>query len=231
MILRALIGLSIILGACTYLPKYSKDMSPKEVTSSHLQKTNSGLHIEYGPNLGASFTNTSGARYFYVHSTAIITNDGTIPIRLQFALSVENEFPSYCGDTNKYKVCLLPERLTPDTATIYNNVVNGQRDFLSLSLEEANIIEKTLNSGEYTVVTIGVLIPKPTKCAAVPRAIFSYDDKELYHMCDQQKNSVFSTKPHLEIGVKLEYYNQRKFIPPEDGCVTIPFGQISYLLD
>ena len=192
------------------------------------QTLKSGLKIEYGPNLGATHTDTLGAKHFYVHSTAIITNDSIIPIHLQLALSNEYDFPTFCGDTNKYKVFLLPEELTPDTATIYNNIVNGQHDFLNTPLDNPKILNKTLNTGEYCVVTIGVLIPKPTNCAAVPRAVFSHDNEGLYHTCDIQLNQAILTNPQLEIGVKLEYYNRRKFITPEDGCAIIPFGQISY---
>ncbi|NNC84548.1 MAG: hypothetical protein HKN75_00600, partial [Bacteroidia bacterium] len=187
----------------------------------------SGLHIEYGPNLGTTITDNLGAKHFYVHSTAIITNDSTIPIHLQLALSIEYQFPAFCGH-EKYKVFLLPEKLTPDTATIYNNIVNGNHEFLNSPLDSAYNINKTLKPGDYCVVTIGVLIPKPFNCAAVPRGTFSHDTKDLYESCDSQNNHAISTNPHLQIGVKLEYYNQRKFIPPEDECTVIPFGRISY---
>ena len=190
--------------------------------------SNTGLKIEFGPNLGITHTDSLGAKHFYIHSTAIITNDSMVPIHLKAALSNEYEFPTFCGDTNKYKVFLVPKELTPDTATIYNNVLNGQHDFLNAPLDNPSAINKTLTPGEFCVVTIGVLIPKPTNCAAVPRAIFSNDDRGLYQICDSQKNKAISTVPQLEIKVKLEYYYKRKFITPEDGCVIIPFGQISY---
>ena len=191
-------------------------------------KSNTGLKIEYGPNLGITHTDPLGAKHFYVHSTAIITNDSIIPIHLQATLSNEYEFPTFCGDTNKYKVFLVPKELTPDTATIYNNVLNGQNDFLNTPLDNPSVLNKILNPDEYCVVTIGVLIPKPTNCAAVPRAIFSHDHKGLYQTCERKINKAISTIPQLAIGVKLEYYYKRKFITPEDGCVVISFGQISY---
>lgn len=191
-------------------------------------KSNTGLKIEYGPNLGITHTDPLGDKHFYVHSTAIITNDSIIPIQFQAALSNEYNFPTFCSDTSKYKIFLVPKELTPDTATIYNNVLNGQHDFLNTPLKISSVFNKILNPGEYCVVTIGVLIPKPTNCAAVPRAIFSHDNRELYQTCKSMINETISTIPQLEIGVKLEYYNKRKFIPPDDGCVIIPFGQISY---
>ena len=212
MIFRTIVGLIIVLIACSFSQQTLK----------------SGLRIEYGPNLGATHIDSLGVKYFYVHSTATITNDSTIPIHLQLALANEYEFPTFCSDSNKYKVFLLPEELTPDTATLYNNIVNGQHDFLNSPLDKAYVFTKTLSPGDYCVVTIGVLTAKPTNCAAVPRAVFSNDNKEFYNACDKQLNQAISTNSQLEIGVKLEYYYQRKFITPEDGCAVIPFGQISY---
>ena len=209
-----------LLFSLVFLISFTQCDQEKSKSSESISKT--GLLIEYGPNLGASFKDSLGVKYFYVHSTAIITNDTTIPIHLQFALANEYEFPTFCGD-EKYKVFLLPEELTPDTATIYNNIVNGQHDFLNTPLDSLHVFNKTLNTGDYCVVTIGVLTTQPTNCAAVPRAIFSHNTKELYEVCDRQINRAIQTDPQLEIGVKLEYYNQRKFIPPEDGCVVIPF--------
>ncbi len=226
--LKTIVGLLIVMFACSCAQQNSKNGLQSESGPNKNLKSNTGLQIEYGPNLGTGHTDTFGTRHFYVHSTAVITNDSIIPIHLQFALANEHEFPTFCGDTNKYKVFLLPAELTPDTATLYNNIVNGPHDFLNEPLENSSIINKTLNPGEYCVVTIGVLIPKPSNCAAVPRAVFTYDTKGLYQTCDQQVNQTMLIDPQLEIGVKLEYYNQRKFITPEDGCSVIPFGQISY---
>lgn len=210
--LRTILGLLLLTIVCSCAPQAHK----------------SGLRIEYGPNLGAGITDASGMRHFYVHSTSIITNDSTVPIQLHFALASEYEFPTFCGDTNKYKVFVLPENLTPDTATVYNNIVNGQHNFLNAPLEYSKPRSKTLQSGEYCIVTVGVLIPKPSHCAAVPRAVFSHDSLGLYLTCNRQPNPAISTQPQLEIGVKLELYNQRKFLPQEDGCIVIPFGEISY---
>ena len=240
---RTIVGLLIVMIVCSCYQQPSKNGQQIE-DGTNQQLLKSGLQIEYGPNLGTTHTDTEGTSHFYVHSTAIITNDSIIPIHLQLALANEYEYPAFCGDTNKYKVFLLPEELTPDTATLYNNIVNGQHDFLNTPLDNPSALSKPLKPGEYCVVTIGVLVAKPTNCAAVPRAVFSYDNIGLYNKCDRQLparlaggNQARSTVPiapittggtQLEIGVKLEYYNQRKFISPEDGCIVIPFGQISY---
>lgn len=201
---------------------------------SEIQETNnaaenllSGLNIEYGPNLGTGHTDTLGIKHLYLNATAIITNNNTIPIQLQFALSKEYAFPTLCGN-EKYKVFLLPEELTPDTARIYNNITTGDDDFLNTFSDNPQLLNKTINPGEYCVVTVATLNPNPKNCNAVPRAIFSYKNKDLYQTCEGQINEAISTDPQLEISLKLEFYKERKFIEPDDGCVIIPFGQISY---
>ena len=205
----------------------SKSKLPIEQEIKQLRQLNSGLAIEYGPNLGIRHIDSLGNKYFYVHSTATITNDSTIPIHLHLALSTEYEFPAFCGD-GKYKVFLVPEELTPDTATLYNNILNGAHPFLNTPLDKPFVSDKTLSPGEYEVLTIGVLAPLPSNCAAVPRAIFAPENKELYQACDPLLNKNISSRNSLEIGAKLEYYYKRKFIAPEDGCAIIPFGRISY---
>lgn len=162
-----------------------------------------------------------------MHCTATIRNDSNFPIEFHGALSKEYNFPAFCNG-EKYKVFLVPEALTPDTATVYNNVLNGQHEFLNRSLDASYVLNRRLEPTEFCVVTIVVLSQTPVKCAAVPRAIFTYDDIALYNACELVVNDEIKTDPQFEIGVKLEYYKQRKFIPPDDGCVVIPFGQISY---
>lgn len=216
----------IVLIGCSGNQQTTKtERQTEEVPASQLLK--SGLRINYGPNLGTSHRDTLGVKNFYVHITATITNDSTIPIQLQLALAKEYEYPAFCGD-EQYKVFLLPEELTPDTADIYNNIVNGQHDFLNAPIDSSGVLTKKLDPGEYCVVTIGTLTPQPSDCAAVPRAIFSQDSSSLYLACDKAINEAISTGPQLELQIKLEYYYDRKFITPEDGCAVIPFGQISY---
>ena len=188
----------------------------------------SGLQIEYGPNLGVSYTDSTGTGRFYMHMTATITNDTTIPIQFYGALAKKYAFPNVCQDTNTFEVFLLPRELTPDTATIYNNIVNGEHDYLYRALDDPNAFTQTIAPGEFCVVTIGVLHTKPSNCAAVPRGVISHDSIHLYTTCDRLTNNRISGDPRLAIGAKLEYYYKRKFISPEDGCVIIPFGTITY---
>lgn len=221
-----ILGFLIVMIICSCNQQPTKNKLRIE-DNPNQQTQKSGLQIEYGPNLGITHTDTSGTKHFYVHITATVTNDTTVPIQLHGALATEYNFPGFCSD-DKFTVFLVPEELTPDTATIYNDILNGQHDYLNTPLDAPAVLNKTLNPGEFCVVTVGTLTQIPSNCAPVPRAVFSHDNIELYQTCDSQINEAISTEPQFEIGVKLEYYYKRKFISPEDGCAVIPFGKISY---
>ena len=186
------------------------------------------VKIDFGPNLGTTHIDNYGVKHFYVHITATVYNNNTGPINLTSSISEEYNFPNFCGDTNTYKVFLLNDQLTPDPATIYNSIVNGQHDFLNTPLENPYTLDMTLYEGQYKVITIGVLMKIPSNCAAVPRAIFSHENFELYTNCTHQINDTVSTDPQYVLGLKLEIYNKRKFIPPEDDCIVIPIGKIAF---
>jgi hypothetical protein len=127
MIFRLLVGLLISLLAYSCSDQPSKEEQLIDHVNDLELESQSGLTIEFGPNLGTNHIDTLGIKNFYVHCTAIITNDITIPIHLQFALANECDFPAFCND-DKYKIFILPEELTHDTATVYNNIVNGQHN-------------------------------------------------------------------------------------------------------
>ncbi len=226
---RTILGLLIVMVvySCSYRP--TKSVQQNENDSKHHFESKTGLKIEYGMNQGIRANASQGITNPFIYTTSIITNDNTIPIHLQIALSKEYEFPAFCGDDNyKYKVVLLPEELTPDTATLRNTIIGGSEAFFKTCLENPYTLNKTLNPGEYCVITIGTLYPSKSNCEVIPRAVFSYDNIELYPSCDRQINQAISTGPQFDIGVKLEYYYRRKFIAQEDGCTIIPSGQISY---
>ncbi len=235
MLFRTILGLLITVIVCSCARQSPKNgPQVKDGLDRHLP-SKTGLKIENGINRRITPNDSLGITHFLIHATSIITNDSTIPIHLQIALSKEYEFPTLCND-KKYRVFLLPKEQTPNTATLYDRIINGFDDFIKTCLDNPYIINKTLKPGENCEITIGTLYPSPTNCGVVPRAVFSHDNKGLYHACDRQLparsaggNQPISSDPQFEIGVKLEFYNQRKFIGPEDHCTVIPFGQISYL--
>ena len=215
----------IILGiACGLQVQHDK---PKDDYTKVAQATfKSGLSFEAGPNLGLRYNVDEGIYHSFIHTTTIIRNDSTIPIHLEIGLSEELAFPELCSDSI-YQVILLPEALTPDTATIYNGLF-GIEDILSIADQGPPVLDKTLAPGEYCVVTIGVLNHATSNCGVVPRGVFAYEDQELYVNCDRLNNPNYKSHPQLDLAIKLEFYNQRKFLPPEDHCSIIACGQISY---
>ena len=206
---RTIVGLLIVLIVCSCFKKKSK----------------SGLQIENGPNLGSTHTDTMGIKHNYRNITATITNDSTIPIHLQIALSKEYVFPATCGD-KRYKVFLLPKELTPDTATLYNNITDGLGNFLDRCLDDPFILNKTLEPGEKNVVTFGTLYSRPTNCGVVPNVLFAQSDNDNFQACDSLMNQDKSTDPQLALGLKLDFYLPRVRSP--FACTLIPCGHISY---
>lgn len=194
--------------------------------SCNLQAQNTGLKIEYGPNLGTIDKFSAGN---FIHITATITNDSTIPINLQIAISDEHDFPDSCGDF-KYKVFLLPKEMTPDSATLYNNITNTVTEevdnFLNRCLENPYVLNKTLEPNEYSVITIGTLFPTTTKCAALPRAIFAVGDDHNFQRCDSRMDVDKAANPQITLGVKLDFYSGKHSIP--ETCILHSCGEISY---
>ena len=198
-------------------------VAPAQRTSDDRRGSKSGLQIEYGPNQGLTHTDTLGTKHNYRYITATITNDSTIAIHLQIALSNEYDFPAACGD-KKYKVFLLPKELTPDTAALINVITNGLGNFLDRCLDTPYILNKTLEPGEKSVVTFGTLYSRPTNCGVVPNALFAQGDSDNFQACDSLMNQDKSTDPQLALGLKLDFYSGRSPF----ACILIPCGQISY---
>lgn len=222
MIIRSLHGLLIVLMFYSCIQQTSESGQQVENNQNQQQEAKTGLKIEYGPNLGMIDTFAAGN---YIHITATITNDSTIPIHLQLAISNEYNYPDSCGDS-KYKIFLLPEELTPDTATLYGIIADGLADFLDRCLENPFTLNKTLEPGEYTVITIGTLLPNSSKCAALPRAVFAQNDEHNFQRCDSRINQDKSTNPQFALGVKLDFYSGKGSTP--ETCLLHPCGQISY---
>ena len=225
--IRTILGLLIVLIGCSCIQQTPKNGLQNESSPNQHLKTPTGLTIENGNNQGLRANAKLGIASAVIYTTSMLTNDGVIPIRLQMALSKENEFPAFCCDST-YTVFLFPNELTPDTATLTNTIVSGESDFLKSPLDNPYTLDRILNPGEYCVITMGTSYSGSSNCEVLPRAVFSHANRELYDACNTQINQAISVDPQLEIGIKLEFYNQRKFIAPEDHCTIIPCGQISY---
>ena len=223
---NTIVGLIIALMSCSGIRQTSMVEQPKGSASNTFLKSKYGLKIEYGPNLGMIDTFAAGN---YIHITATITNDTTIPIHLFVALSKEYHFPDPYGNS-KFKIFLLPKELTPDTATLYGKITEGLGDFLDHCLETPYNLRKTLKPGEFSVITIGTLIPRSSICTALPRAVFAQMDGPNFQGCDSLMKQHKSTIPiasgtQFELGLKLVFYSGRS--NPET-CMLLTCGHMSY---
>ena len=182
-----------------------------------------GLQIENGPNQGLNYTDTLGTKYSYRYITTTITNDSTISINLQIASSNEYAYPAPYND-QKFRVFLLPKELSPDKITYdrssYELGDNEIRSFFDRGLNPPYILNETLEPGEKCVVTFGTLYPNPTNCGIVPNALFSQNNRGLYHECDSLINQDNSTNSQFGLWLKLGFC--------QGGCTIITCGQISY---
>lgn len=230
MIIRTVLGLFMVVMVCSCGQQPSQDEMPGENDANQVLQQKSGLNIEYGPNLGALDKYEAGD---YIFITSTITNDSIIPIHLHLAISAEFDYPDSCSD-NRYKVFLLPKELTPDTASLQNSITDGLSDFLDECLDNPYVLDKTLKPGEYAVITIGTLLPRPTRCSvvALPRAVYVQGDDDSFQACDSRMparqaggHQDQSTNPLLTLGVKIDYYRGKSH--PET-CVVHPCGQVSY---
>ena len=223
---RIIVGLLFVFIMCSCVQQTSKDAQQTENGPDSQLKSNTGLKIETGVNRGITPNDSLGITKYLIHTVTTITNDSTIPIHLQIALSKEYEFPAICNDNN-FKVFLLPD-LTLDKVTLWDSITNGVDDFINACLDNPYILNKTLKPGEYCQIKIGAAYPSPTNCGVFPIAVFSQDTKGLYLDCGSQIDQDVSNEPQLEIGVKLGYYYGNYFNSPPDSCIIIPCGQISY---
>ena len=70
---RTLVGLLIVLISSSCVQRTSKSELPTQNDASQDLESNSGLHIENGPNQGLSFTDTLGTKHSHAYKTIIFT--------------------------------------------------------------------------------------------------------------------------------------------------------------
>ena len=216
------LGLLILLILCACLQQPSKSKLEIEDGPDQHSGSKSGLRIENSPNRGLNYTDTLGTKYSYRNIPITITNDNTIAIHVQIALSNEYDYPAAYGD-QKFKVFLLPKEITSDKVTWdsknYELGNNELRNFFDSGLDPPYILNETLEPGEECVITMGTLYPRLTNCGVVPKALFLLKNKNLHPECDNLINQDVVTNAPLTLGLKLDFCR---------NCTILPCGQISY---
>ena len=225
---RAIVGLLIVLIVCSCSQRTSKNGLHNDIGTNQHHESKSGLRIENSPNRGLNYTDTLGTKYSYRNIPITITNDSTIAIHIQIALSNEYDYPA-AYDDQKFKVFLLPKELTPDKVT-WNSVsyelgYNELHNFFDRGLNPAYVLNETLEPGEKCFITMGTLYPRPTDSFVLPHALFVQGDSVNFQACDNTIDQDGSTDPELAIGLKLDFNRGES----NESCILIPCGQIYYL--
>lgn len=186
-------------------------------TSKAKSKMATGVLIESGPPQGSPFDDSAGNQLGFTYVSSVITNNNPGPIKLHIDFTKQYDYP--LGHTEKnFQVILLPEELTPDTATLINPYHDEILEFLGKENYAPNQLHKTLKAQESIVISIGTLRRRCTNCGVIPNVLFLENDEELFRNCDYFAIDDPSIETRLNLRLKLNF---------SDTCSIILCGEIS----
>jgi hypothetical protein len=129
------------------------DSSEKKADETDLR--HSGLYIENGPRQGFQYFDSSGKEYNYRYYTITLTNDTTIPVRLELGFTLTEKMLS---DTSNSEIFLLPRHLTPKQQQFDPGGMSKElKTFLDFEITNSVQLDKTIKPTEKCVLTFGVL--------------------------------------------------------------------------
>lgn len=215
---RNIFGIFVVVIICSCFQQTSKSERQSEKSFYQQHELENGLRIENGINRGLAFTDSLGDKYAITYIAITVTNDNSIPIKFQIALSSEYNHP-LAENGEKFKLVLLPKEWTYEA--ISDRLINEIPNYA-----DKRIISEILKPGEKTVFAIGSLRPSPAKiCVVIPNSLFTNDVSRIYPECDWKMREQSSTNSQIELGLKLDYCHK-------DGnaanCTIISCGQITY---
>ena len=218
--IRNIIGIFVVVIICSCFQQTSKSERQIEKSFNQQQELKNGLRIENGINRGLVFTDSLGDKYAITYIAITVTNDNSVPIKFQIALSSEYNHP-LAENGEKFKLILLPKEWTYDGVTISDSLINEIPNYT-----DERIINEILKPGEKSVFAFGSLRPSPAKiCVVIPNSLFTNDVSRIYPECDWKMREQYSSNSQIELGLKLDYCHK-------DGnaanCTIISCGQISY---
>jgi len=227
MILRTIVRLLIALIACSCMQQPSENRLQHEKDSNQHFSSQSGLRIDNRVNRGTGYTDSQGTDYSLRYIPITITNEDSIPIRLQIDFSKEYDYPIENSD-EKFKVLLLPKvysldgvKLTTDNELLKDSLQIEFRNYLENGFDTAYQLNEILDPNDKFILTIGTQYPRPAKISGVlPRTLFVLSDTTTFPMCEWLMEKNRSSNQQIPLGLQIII---------GDSCMIIPCGSISYL--
>lgn len=141
------------LFACiVFLYSCSDNLDDQTTRGSQLQL---GLNIENGPRQGFQYIDSNNTEYNYRYYTMTITNDTTIPVKLEIGFQ---NTELRLSDSSKSNIFLLPRHLTPKKQQMdLGGISKELKAFLDFNIDSLIHLTKTINPAERCVMTFGVL--------------------------------------------------------------------------
>lgn len=211
--------LFILLISCSCIQKKSQNKLQTQKEQNYLLDWNSDLRIDNGPIQGLSFTNSLGVEYGHAYRTTIFTNEGTAPIPLQFTLSNEYSYPAPHND-QKFQIVIWPAELTPNKVTFTDNISAELRNFLESDIDTPFVLQKSIESLEKYVITIGTLYKKPTDYFVSPKVLFIQSDDGIFNECENFINQMNIPNSSFSLGLILNFSGL--------DCINVPIGLIHH---
>ena len=197
------------------IQKSAKENSP--ASENHPGKNiraERGLLINNGINRGTGYTDSLGSKYNLRYIPVIITNDSTIPIRLQLSFSKEYEY-----SINQFEEIFQVIPLPREWALDGTGVTEKMNEELSNYIEKPEL-SQTINPGEDWILGIGTLYPNPPKFSGVlPKVLFTADQTKDFPTCDWEMRKDSLSKDQITLWLRLNF---------GEYCQVIPCGYISF---
>lgn len=183
----------------------------------------SGISILNTPRHGRFFISKENTRHFYNNISTTITNDTTVPIRLQLTLD-----KSYEQSSRTFNLFFLPEVMIVDSQRKQSYFNQNIQPILDWGIDHNTGINSTIAPGRSITVNTSYLSPPNSDFAPGQLAIISKYHKyffagvkdSLYNVKDTANNSGLN----LYFGLNFNILTDSTF-----GFKLIPIGKISYL--
>lgn len=138
----------------------------------HLTKSYGGLYIENSVRQGRLYKDLRGISYNYRYIKTVITNDSTVPARVNIEFQKDYIYQTPSGE-ERFKVFLLPENMTPENQKNDDFYRMEVMPFLNTELNAPTRLQKVIGPQEACTLTIGFLSKAGSELEPMPFVLFS----------------------------------------------------------